>query len=129
MNKFEFFTGVIVVIISFYLIRKEYSYVEVYNGGKIVKMKITEIPFCITAKTSYESELQYQGKKYVKRTKLSKYCRSYRKGDYIALRYLKGSEVLLFPEQQFGRMIMIYGLIGCFGVGLAAKGLFKRRTL
>lgn len=99
---------------------------QIQNEGSIVKMKIIELPgVCSGTKAKYFMKVFYEGATYSKQISAN-FCETHRIGKNIEMKYLKGKDQILFPEEDvIGNLIAATAicLLGIFIIIYALKTL------
>ena len=115
--------GLIFFIGPLFLLPHSLREMEVEKKGKLVTMKIVEIPSsCLGTKVKWFMKVEYLGKMRPIQI-IGNYCEIHSIGDLVEIRYLEGSEIILLPNYSsnrelistlvliiFGLITMIYGL-------------------
>ncbi|WP_316839140.1 hypothetical protein [Pedobacter gandavensis] len=116
--------GMILMIGSVFFIKAEFNSLEVLKKGKIVKMEIIDKPaLCLGTKIKWMVKLKFQDKIFPKQVS-GAFCEEYAVGQEVEMRYLDGSDIVLFPKEGVLGEFIASGLIGLAGLGLLLKGVF-----
>ncbi len=117
--KFLFVTGIIFFIGSIALFFSQFDTLDVERNGKIVKMKIEELPkSCIGARIRYFVKYSYDGEMYEKATR-GDFCQKHYVGEFINMKFLQGSKIILRPEESVIVNLVSLILLGLFGAGVS----------
>ncbi|MBX9732444.1 MAG: hypothetical protein K2X37_00120 [Chitinophagaceae bacterium] len=117
--KFLFVTGIIFFLGSIALFFSQYDTLDVERKGKIVKMRIEELPrSCIGAKVRYFVKYSYNGKVYEKATR-GDFCQRHYVGELIDMKFLKGSDVILRPGESVMLNLLSLVFLGLFGASVS----------
>lgn len=104
---------------------------EIYKNGILVEMKITEIlGTCIGTKSKNHMKVAYEGNTYLKKIP-SDYCKDHFIGEWVVLKYKKGSDLILLPQENpyfelFSSIAFgILGLVIVIWFGLLKKSVHR----
>jgi hypothetical protein len=123
MKLFYLISGALILIFSVVSSFTEYKLFDVEKNGVIVKMKIIEKPKdCIGTTAKYHMKVEYDGKIFSKEI-ASSICDSYKTGDYIAMRYLKNVDEILYPNESITWDYIMILLFFLFSIYLIVKGV------
>ncbi len=108
--------------------------IDVFNKGELVKMRIDEIPgSCLGTKNKYHMKVSFEGKNFLKRIS-GDFCENHNIGDVLELKYLSGSDITLFPNENPNTgyySVVFFGIFG-FGIliwfGILNKPLFIAKS-
>ena len=104
--------GLIFFIGSIFLIVFNLKSLDVERNGIIVKMRIEKLPnSCLGTRVKHFTTLSYDNEKYIKRIG-GKFCDEHNIGELIDIKYLKGSSVVLFPEESVIPNLVSFGVLG-----------------
>ena len=112
-------------------INKTNKELETYTNGVLVEMKITEIlGACIGTKSKNHMKVSYEGNTFIKKIP-SDYCNDHFIGELVVLKYKKGSDVILLPNENpyfdlFSSIAFgILGLLIIIWFGLLKKSVHR----
>lgn len=89
-----------------------------FSNGKLVKMQILDIPgSCLGTKNQYHMRVSYKEKTFLKRISVN-FCENHNVGDIVELKYLQGSEIILFPNENPNSGYYSIAFFGLFGFGI-----------
>lgn len=92
---------------------------SVERNGEVVKMKIESLPqSCIGAKVRYFVTYSYEGEMYDKATR-GDFCEKHHIGELIAMKYLKGSKIILRPDESAILNLLSFVILGLFSLGIS----------
>lgn len=127
MSKAFFWAGLTFFIGSIFLIVKKLDDFHVETTGVIVSMKIEKMPKpCLGAKAYYFVTLSYESDTYDKRIG-GNFCEEHQVGEFINMKYLRGSSIVLFPDESIKSQFYSISILGLFGLVLAINQLRKMR--
>ncbi|QHS63443.1 hypothetical protein [Chitinophaga agri] len=111
MNKFILATVVLAIAIFFFASRYAAQY-QVATKGTVVKMLLTDRPtFCEGGKSlQSQAAFQYNGMTYKKNVSRF-FCSKHFVGEYMDMRYLRGHELVLYPDEVMGSSFYLIGSI------------------
>ena len=116
MRRLIFVAGIIFFIVSIVLIASNYDKFKVQYNGKIVKMRIENLPAsCIGAKVRYPVTFSYNGELYEKQTR-GNYCKEHHVGELVDIKNLEGSTIILFPNESASFSLISFAVLGLFGL-------------
>ncbi|MCR9014157.1 hypothetical protein [Aquiflexum gelatinilyticum] len=102
---------------------------EVYKHGKIVKMQIIDIPnSCLGTKSNYNMIVSYENLNFIKRIS-GNYCEAHNVGDIEELKYLNGSNIVLFPYENPRSKFYSVAFLGLVGLGILIWYGFLKKPL
>jgi len=115
--KLFFWSGILLFIVSFFLLLSNFEDIKVAQNGKVVNMRIEKLPTsCLGTRIKHFMTVSYNNKFYIKRIG-GKYCEEHHVGEVVEIRFLEGSELVLFPSES-GKSnliaLVILGLLGSF---------------
>lgn len=117
--KSVFWIVIVIYVFGATFLLLQFPDFKIAKNGKIVQMKITEIPGNVTStKVKYHMTLSYKGKTFDKQIGVLTANR-HSVGEMINMRYLEGNDKILFPQEtgmlQFASGIFI-ALLGVFAI-------------
>lgn len=100
---------------------------ENYKNGILVEMKITEIlGACVGTKSKNHMKVEFRENVFIKRIP-SDYCKDHNIGEWVELKYVKGSDIILLPEENPYLELFSSIAFGVFGFGIVIWfGLLKK---
>lgn len=126
--KFLFVAGIVLFIGGIILIFKNYDSLNVERNGKVVKMKIEQLPkSCIGAKVRYFVTYSYEGEVYDKATR-GDFCERHHVGEFIDMKFLEGSKTILRPDESVMINLISFGALGLLGVGISISQWRKMQS-
>jgi hypothetical protein len=127
MRLFLFIGGLFFIFLSIIGTIQTQREMEVYNYGKIVKMLILDIPnSCLGIISQYHMTVSHKEMNFVKRIS-GNYCEEHNVGDFEELKYLNGSNIVLFPYENPRSKIYIITFLGLVGLGIVLwYGVLKK---
>lgn len=118
--------GIILIIGSIFFVRAEFGRLKVLRQGKIVKMEIVEKPnSCLGTKVKWMMKLKLENDIFSKQIS-GAYCEEHHLGEIVEMRYLKGSEIVLFPKEGVTMEFISSIVIGILGLGLLLNSLLRK---
>lgn len=118
MKKTNIILGLIILIAPWLLFEQKMRELNVEEQGQIVKMKIIDIPgSCLGTKAKWSMKIEYRGVIYSKKIP-GNYCEEHRIGDWVDIKYLEGTDILLLPTDS------VWGDIYA-GIAMSLFGLFS----
>lgn len=113
--KLLFGSGLLLFIACFLFMVTNFEDLKVARNGAIVYMRIEQLPTsCLGTRIKHFMTVSYNSKRYIKKIG-GKYCEEHRIGEVVGMKFLEGSELVLFPnESGISNLIalIISGLIG-----------------
>lgn len=126
MKRMYLLTGAILAIGSMFFIKGEFKKLEVLKKGQIVKMEIIDKPgSCLGTKVKWMMKLKFQDKILSKQVS-GIYCEEHFLGQEVEMRYLNGSDTVLFPKEGVTVEFISSCIIGLIGLGLLLKSIFEK---
>lgn len=126
MKRIYLLTGVILAIGSVFFIKGEFNRLEVLKKGQIVKMEILDKPAsCLGTKVKWMMKLKFKDKILSKQVS-GAYCEEHFIGQKVEMRYLNGSEIVLFPKEGVTVEFISSCIIGLIGLGFLLKSIFYK---
>ena len=114
--------GLFFIMIPLITLNNDLDYYQVEKSGKIVEMTIIRIPgSCLGTKNPYFMTCQYMQKNYEKRIG-GNFCETHAVGNKISMKYLEGSEKIMFPKESQISEFFAGVLLGIFGIFLCLFG-------
>jgi hypothetical protein len=118
MRRILIIGGVFFIFLSVNGIIQIQREMEVYTHGKIVKMQILDKPnSCLGTKRKYYMTVSYKDLNFIKRIS-GNYCEEHSIGDFEELKYLNGSNIVLFPYENPLSKIYFVAFLGLGGLGI-----------
>jgi hypothetical protein len=115
--------GILIVLLSALGMMNCKAQLQIQNEGSIVKMKIIELPgVCSGTKAKYFMKVVYEGVTYSKQIGAN-FCETHRIGKNIEMKYLKGKDQILFPEEDVMGNLIAAAAICLFGIFIIAYAL------
>lgn len=116
MRKFYLIAGFIFFIGPLFLAKRGFEELEVQQKGELVKMKIVSKPIsCLGTKVKWFMDVEYKG--VVRPIQIGgNYCEEHKAGDYVDIRYLEGSEIILLPTRNSKSQLISTLLLSLFGL-------------
>jgi hypothetical protein len=116
MRKTNIIIGIIFFIAPWLLYKEKMKELSVEEKGRIVKMRIIEIPISWFGGTTRQfMDVEYEGVIYSKRIGRN-YCVEHKVGDLVDIKYLENIDFVLLPTQS------VWGDIYA-GIGMSLFGL------
>lgn len=113
---------------SIALIFSNYEEVVVDRNGKVVKMRIEELPkSCIGAKVRYNVTYSYNGELYEKSTR-GDFCEKHYVGELIDMKFLEGYKTILRPDESSMMQIASSLILGLLGLIISITQWRKMRS-
>lgn len=126
--KFLFVAGIVLFIGGVILIFKNLDSLNVERNGKVVKMRIEQLPkSCIGSKVRYFVTYSYEGEIYDKATR-GDFCERHSIGELIDMKYLEGSQVILTPNESVMMNLLSFGALGLLGIGISISQWRKMKS-
>lgn len=126
MKRMYLLTGAILVIGSVFFTKEEFNRLEVLKNGQIDKMEIIDKPgSCLGTKVKWMIKLKFKHKILSKQVS-GAYCEEHFLGQKVEMRYLNGSEIVLFPKEGVTAEFISSCIIGLIGLGLLSKSIFEK---
>lgn len=114
--RFFIILGIVFFVGSILLIPSTYEEFKVDRNGIVVKMRIEELPkICIGSRVRYNVTYSYEGVIYQKQTR-GDFCQRHIVGEMIHMKYLKGSEIILRPEESSVVSFVSLAVLGLGGL-------------
>lgn len=114
--KLLLYAGIIFFIGPIFLLKVAYLKLNVENNGELVKMRIEKLPgSCIGAKVAHSALFSYKGIMYEHNVR-GGFCEMHYVGELIDMKWLEGSEYILFPHESAllnlisGYILILFGL-------------------
>lgn len=120
MNSYRLI-GIVVILFAFMLLSTELEKFKVYQSGELVKMKIEELKCRPGTKNKDFGTFSYDGKVYKRRIGYN-FCSNQKIGDLVKVKYLKGSNKIIFENESFWMQFLSIGIFMIIGLFL----LFRR---
>jgi hypothetical protein len=118
--RFLFFSGIIFFVGSIILINANYYILDIERNGKVVKMKIEQLPkTCYGGKVRYFVTYSYEGKMYDKATR-GNYCEEHYIGELVDMKFLQGSKEILRPNESALMNLLFFAALGVLGAVISA---------
>lgn len=122
MRILYFLAGLILLFISLAPLKHKFQEYLVQQNGELVEVRITKLRPSIGCKTLYFFEFEYEGNQYSKKAGCN-FHESHKIGQVIKLKHTEGSEIFLFPEEEFGSEFVAFGLLGLFALYILIKAV------
>ena len=117
--KSLFIAGLLFFLGSIILIGFSYEKLHVDLNGIIVKMRIENLPAsCAGPKHLYFVPFSYNGESYRKAIR-GNFCEKHHIGEMMDIKWLKGSQYILWPEESVTTDMLYFLLIGIVGIILS----------
>jgi hypothetical protein len=130
MRKTNIVIGAIFLIFPFFFLPAHRRELEVQEHGQLVKMRIVDIPgSCLGTKVKWFMKVEWEGVVYPIQIS-GNYCEEHSVGDLVEMKYLKGNDNVLFPDENVWNQM--YGSLFSFFAGLFAivyYGFFYKEPL
>lgn len=124
--KLFFWSGILLFIASFFFMLANFQDIKVAQNGVVVKMRIEKLPTsCLGTRIKHFMTVSYNNKLYIKRIG-GKYCEEHHVGEVIEMRFLEGSELILFPDESGRSNFIALIILGLLGLSLIVYWLVKR---
>jgi hypothetical protein len=121
MIRFYIISGVLIVIGSFFFVIDDLGKVDTFRNGKIIKVRVINVPNCISGKRHYYFKFEYNGKTHSKDVG-AKFCDELKVNSFIDLKTNDEQTVFLYPKENPFSEIVSGAILFFFGSSLNIEG-------
>lgn len=114
--------GIVVILISVFILKGKLEIYNVERDGKLVDMEVIKMPYdCSLTRGKYYMNTKYQQVTFIKKIP-SGYCNNHKVGDIIKMKYLEGYNYILFPDESLKRQFIAIAIFIFVGILVVIYG-------